>query len=90
MDRRKSDCQTGHGLEKHAQDMEFQKRVDSNPAFAEYRNIISNLSALYKELRTTVARDYYAEGFQRNVNLYELLCRSEVQDVFEGRGEQAF
>ncbi len=82
-----------HGLEKkHEQDLEFQKRVDNNPAFAEYRNIINNLSALYKELRTfEVARDYYAEGFQRNVDLYNCYARvKKLQDVFEGRGEQAF
>lgn len=73
-------------------DKAFQKRVDDNPAWISYRNIIPELEKNYKELATfAAAKEYYAEGFQRNIDLYNCYARiKKLVDTYEGRGEKIF
>lgn len=60
------------GLDKKQnQDVEFTKRVNSNPNFSMYKNILSQLDHHYKESENfNAAKDYYAETFQRNIQIY--------------------
>ncbi|MCC6816752.1 MAG: S46 family peptidase [Saprospiraceae bacterium] len=81
------------GLErKKTQDDEFQKRVNADPKFEKYRSIISELENSYKELQPlAIAKEYYSEGFQRNIDLYNCYARiKRLITTFEGKSEKAF
>lgn len=81
------------GLDRKAKlDEEFQKRVDADPKFSAYKNIIQDLESNYKELQNlSVAKDYYAEGFQRNVDLFNCYQRiKKLVETYEGKSDKAF
>lgn len=82
-----------NGLDKKLQDdAGFQKRVDQNPKFESYRKLIPDMEFLYKRLEPfTKAREYYAETFVRNVDVYDYyqLVKSLI-NTYEGRGETKF
>ncbi|MEO6693369.1 MAG: S46 family peptidase, partial [Saprospiraceae bacterium] len=81
------------GLEKKdLNDKEFQKRVDADPKFAEYRSLIRDLETNYKELWTfAMAKDYYSEGLQRNTDLYNCYLRiKKLVDTYKDGHEKMF
>ncbi len=81
------------GLErKSREDAEFQKRVNSNPEWSVYSNLINELEANYIQLQNlAVAKDFYAEGFQRNIDLYNCYSRiKKLSETYTGRGEAKF
>ncbi|MGB5026312.1 MAG: S46 family peptidase, partial [Saprospiraceae bacterium] len=82
-----------NGLDKKLQDdAVFQKRVEQNPKFESYRKLIPDMEFLYKRLEPfTKAREYYAETFVRNVDVYDYyqLVKSLI-NTYEGRGETKF
>jgi hypothetical protein len=73
-------------------DQDFQKRVESNPAFSEYKNIISDMEFLYQRLEPfTKAREYYAETFNRNIDLVDFYqMQNRLIDIHEGRGVEIY
>ncbi len=77
---------------KQKTDQEFQKRVDSNPAFAEYKTLIPDIDFLYQRLEPFAkSREYYAETFQRNIDLVDFYqMQSRLKDIHEGRGVDIF
>ncbi len=81
------------GLErKHNQDVEYQKRVEQNPKFDSYRNLISDLEFQYRRLEPfSKSREYYSEALMRNVDLYSFyqLAKGLITS-YEGRGEEVF
>ncbi|MBK9727844.1 MAG: S46 family peptidase [Saprospiraceae bacterium] len=82
-----------NGLNKKQKaDAEFQKRVNSNPLYTEYKNLIPDLENQYIRLEPfTKSREYYSETFSRNtdlINYYQLVKR--LIDIYEGRGEATF
>ncbi len=84
---------TTNGLEKkHRADEEFKKRVNANPAYSDYKNLVQDLDFLYRRLEPFAkSREFYAETFNRNidlVNFYQLQKR--LMDTYEGRGEATF
>lgn len=57
---------------KQAYEADFQQRVDANPTFAEYRNLLNELKAAFAELQPySVARDYYTEIVSK-IELYSI------------------
>lgn len=82
-----------NGLDKKENnDKEFQRRVDANPAFSKYKNLIPDLEKNYKELLGfSLAKDYFAEGLQRNIDLYNCYLRiKKLAETYEGRSEANF
>jgi len=82
-----------NGLErKQKWDNEFQKRVDQNPAWEKYRKLIPELKKNYVQLEPlALAKDYYAEAYQRNTQLYNCYVRMKrLADAYEGRGETVY
>ncbi|MBK7243947.1 MAG: S46 family peptidase [Saprospiraceae bacterium] len=82
-----------NALEKKDQwDKLFQERVNNNETFQPYRNIIGDLETYYTQLQPmTLAKEYYAEGFQRNTDLYAAYSRiKKLADTYEGRGNDLF
>ncbi len=83
---------TGGLDKKQKADEEFINRVNSNPSWSAYKNIISDLDENYKKLEPlALAKDYYAEAYQRNTNLYSCYTRyKKLAEAYEGRGEEIF
>lgn len=84
---------TTRGLDKKLQaDQHFQSRVNANPLWSDYKNLISDLEFQYKRLEPfTFAREYYAESFNRNIDLVDFYqLQRHLIDVYEGRGAEAF
>lgn len=82
-----------NGLErKQRTDEEFNKRVQTNPNWASYRSLVSDLETQYQLLEPmAVAKEYYAEGFQRNIDLFNCYSRiRKLSETYEGRGEEIF
>jgi hypothetical protein len=82
-----------NGLErKQKTDDEFNKRVQANPNWASYRSLVSDLEKQYQLLEPmALAKEYYAEGFQRNIDLFNSYSRiRKLSEVYEGRGEEIF
>ncbi|MFZ1516756.1 MAG: S46 family peptidase [Saprospiraceae bacterium] len=82
-----------NGLErKQRTDEEFNKRVQANPNWASYRSLVSDLETQYQLLEPmAVAKEYYAEGFQRNIDLFNCYSRiRKLSETYEGRGEETF
>ena len=82
-----------NGLErKQKTDDEFNKRVQANPNWANYRSLVSDLEKQYQLLEPmALAKEYYAEGFQRNIDLFNCYSRiRKLSEVYEGRGEEIF
>ncbi len=84
---------TVHGLEKKSKsDLEFQSRVNANPVFVDYKNLITDLEFLYRRLEPFAkSREYYAETFNRNIDLIDYYqLQKQLINVYEGRGEKTF
>lgn len=83
---------TGGLDKKYAMDQEFQKRVNQNPQWASYQSIVPDLESLYQQLEPLqLAKEYYAEAFQRNINLYGCYTRmKKLLESYEGRGEEVY
>lgn len=77
---------------KQAVDEEYTKRVNANPAFAEYRNILSDLDKHYlASEKYTAAKEYYAEGFQRNLQLFNFYSiAKKLISTQESKGNEEF
>lgn len=84
---------TTQGLEKKMKaDQDFQNRVNSNPAFVGYKNLITDMEFLYRRLEPFAkSREYYAETFNRNIDLIDYYqLQKQLIDIYEGRGEKTF
>lgn len=84
---------TTQGLEKKMKaDQDFQNRVNSNPAFVGYKNLIADMEFLYRRLEPFAkSREYYAETFNRNIDLIDYYqLQKQLIDIYEGRGEKTF
>ncbi len=83
---------TGALDKKQKADDEFLRKVNSNPAWSGYKNIISDLEDNYAKLEPlALAKDYYAEAYQRNTNLYGCYLRfKRLAEAYEGRGEEIY
>lgn len=84
---------TTNGLAKKKKaDEEFQKRVNTNLVFSDYKNLIKDLEFLYLRLQPFAqAREYYAETFNRNIDLIDYYqLQKRLIDIYEGRGEENF
>ncbi|MBK9272148.1 MAG: S46 family peptidase [Saprospiraceae bacterium] len=81
------------GLERKAKwDREFQNRVDQNQKWEKYRQLIPELDKNYRLLEPlALAKEYYAEAYQRNTQIYSCYNRiKKLSEVYEGRGEETF
>jgi hypothetical protein len=84
---------TTNGLEKKMKaDQNFQNRVNANPVFVDYKNLIPDMEFLYKRLEPFAkSREYYAETFNRNIDLIDYYqLQKQLIDIYEGRGEKSF
>lgn len=84
---------TTKGLDrKNANDIEFQKRVDANPKFEAYRKLNHELEYNYRASENlTAAKEYYAEAFQRNIQLYNFYSIiKKLISTLDNKGENDF
>ncbi len=77
---------------KKAYEAEFMEQVNSKRKWKkEYKNVISEIDALYKELEPLAAvREYYNEVFYRNLELFRLVNSAiRISNTFDKEGEEA-
>ncbi len=77
---------------KKTQELEFQKRVDANPALkAQYGNLLQTLESGYNDIKSLgLARDYYQEIVSK-IEIFTIVAQlNNLVSAFEKNGQKGF